>query len=135
MLVTDFPIIYDLTCAPNMDFIEFDWVRETDAMALLSKVMDIRLEQSEKAELRMPVKVLGILTEVAQFLHFTIVLSVINSPSSVSSSQRVAPQLLLLVSVELLINKSFIKKHPSNAEPLMLVTLFGMVMEVRPMQL
>ena len=78
-------------------------------------------------------------------------------PSSVSSSNRTAPQLSLLVKEELLINWSAKKKHPLKAfspmlvtplpivtdvkplQPLkapspMLATLFGIVMEVRPQQ-
>ena len=52
--------MYDLTCSPNIDFIEFVW----DAMALLSKVMDVRLEQPEKAELPMLVTLFGMVMEV-----------------------------------------------------------------------
>ena len=47
----------------------------------------------------------------------------------------VAPQYVLLVSVELLMNDSFAKWQPENALLPMLVTELGIVTEVRPEQL
>ena len=72
---------------------------------LLGMVMEVRPVQIAKAELPMLVTLWGMVTIVAHLRHLTIVLSVISKPSLVSSSHRVAPQLLLLVNEELFINE------------------------------
>ncbi len=70
-------------------------------VTLLGIVTEVRPVQPEKAEFPMLVTLFGIVTEVAQGLHLTTVLSFISRPSSVLSSTKVAPQLLLSVNVEL----------------------------------
>ena len=69
-------------------------------VTLLGIVTDVNSVQPEKAESPMLVTLLGMVTAVAHNLHLTIVLLVINNPSSVSSSQMVAPQLFSLVNSE-----------------------------------
>ena len=63
-------------------------------------VMEVRPQQLEKAFASILVTLLGIVAVVIHGLHFTTILSLINKPSFVSSSQRVAPQLLPLVKAE-----------------------------------
>lgn len=57
----------------------------------------------------------GMVTDVTQGLLFIRFWFDNNNPSSVSSSQKVAPQLLSLVNEELLTNASAVKKHPEKA--------------------
>ena len=71
--------------------------------------MDVRLLQPEKAPSPMLVRLFGMVTMLTHGLHLFRVPSVINNPSAVSSSHKVAPQLSLLVNEELLINESVTK--------------------------
>ena len=78
-------------------------------VTLLGMVTDVRPLQFQKASSPMLITLLGMMTEVAQGLHFTTVVLLINKPSFVSSSHRVAPQLLLSDNEELLTNESYTK--------------------------
>ena len=70
---------------------------------------------------------------VISFLQPTTTLSFINNPSC-SLSANVTPQLLSDVQALLLINLSFGKTQPEKAEFPILVTLLGMVTEVKEEQ-
>ena len=78
-------------------------------VTLFGMVTEVKLLHPEKAELPMLVTLLGIVTDVTRGLHFTTTLFFIINPSLVSSSHRVAPQLLPLVNDVLFINESVIK--------------------------
>ena len=71
---TAFPITYSFTWSPKISFIEIDLL----AISLLSKVTEVRLEQSLKAELLMLVTLSGMVTEVRllQILDFPAVFNV-----------------------------------------------------------
>ena len=157
MLLIESPITYFVTCSPNINFIDVEFDLDAEIMALLSivtevrplqllkawspmlitlsgMVMEVRLLQLSKADLPILVTLSGIVTEVIPGLHLIRVPFVINNPSLVSSSHKVAPQLLRFVNEELLTNESVVKKQPWNADNPMLVTLSGIVINLKSVQ-
>ena len=104
MLVTPLPIVMEVKP------LQLEKAYLPMLVTLFGMVTEVKPLQPEKAPSPMLVTLFGMVTEVAHGLHFTTVLLLIIKPSLVSSpSYRVAPQLLLLVKVELLIKESVVK--------------------------